>query len=81
MGKKAKTFEKKKKVQERKRRLQTDLAERDGAKLDALIRAMGASSESEAVRRMIRFLHTVTALANGDLITLNVKGEKLIVPF
>ncbi len=81
MGKKAKTFEKKKKVQKRKRRLQTDLAERDGAKLDALILSMGASSESEAVRRMIRFLYTVTALAHGDFITLNVKGEKLIVPF
>ena len=70
----------KKHTEKKQRRLQTDLKTTEWQELNELIRHMGARSESEAVRRMIHFLHTVVVLSGGGIIRLNVNNEEIIAP-
>ena len=62
-------------------KLQVWLGEGDNQKMHDLIARMGASSEFEATRRMIRFFHRITALTDEDIIFIYVAGEKIMVPF
>ena len=71
----------KKELKPGERRLQTKLNRLDGRRLDNLMLRMGASSESEAIRRLLRFMDNLMVLSGTDFITLNVRDQKVVVPF
>ena len=82
MAKKSVVLKKiKKELKPRERRLQTKLNKLDGQRLDNLMMRMGASSESEAIRRLLRFMDNLMVLSGTDFITLNVRDQKVVVPF
>ena len=82
MAKKSAVLKKvKKELKPVERRLQTKLNKLDGQRLDNLMLRMGASSESEAIRRLLRFMDNLMVLSGTDFITLNVRDQKVVVPF
>jgi hypothetical protein len=68
-------------LQDKMKRVQPSLCEADRNRLEEVRRCMDASSESEAIRRMVRFCHHVITLVEGDTPSVWVNGQRIIIPF
>lgn len=72
-------------MESKRKRVQPTLGEVDRRYLEEISRYMDASSESEAIRRMIRFCYRVIMLTKEcpeeDVPSVWANGQRIIVPF